>query len=87
MAATYTPLTEEILAANGWRKSYDLMTLTKIQGGIKFRIGWRITDHKFYIGYGELPIPVESVEHLILLMFAIGLGPELVNFKYDNHGE
>ena len=68
------------LARSGWVEKNGLWTYTEVIGGNKFRIGWDSITHKFYIGYGELPVTVETESHLLLVLSACGLDKQVVKY-------
>lgn len=64
----------------GWVEKNNVWTYTEVVNGNKFRIGWHSITHKCYIGYGELPIPVETDWHLLAIMRVCGLEEQV--FRY-----
>lgn len=71
------PLTLTIFSANDWTLASGKMVLK----GKSIRLGWDIRTHKFYIGYGELPNPVEYVHQVQHILRDCDLNDEADNFK------
>ena len=65
------------MSANDWMLASGKMVLK----GKSIRLGWDIKTHKFYIGYGELPDPVEYVHQVQHILRVCGMEEEANKFK------
>ena len=69
-------LTKEILEAQGWVWKCPLMVLKAPvvhTPSILVRLGWQPSNGRCIIGFGELPLPVETTEQLITILHLCGL--------------
>ena len=73
------PLTLSLLSANDWILASGKMVLK----GKSIRLGWDIKTHKFYIGYGELPDPVEYVHQVQHILRVCGMEEEANDFVLE----
>lgn len=71
------PVTNEILANNGWKLRNGFMIYDS--GEPKCRFGWR--NGSFILGYAAYPIPVHDVHHLQNIMRNAGLRDYANNFQ------
>lgn len=67
-------LSKEYLIEHGWNDSGNVLTKDyKDADGNKYRVGWNTSTHILYLGYGQMPFPVETTENLKAILGAAGL--------------
>lgn len=67
-------LTKEYLTGRGWKESSNAVTKDyRDADGRKYRVGWNTETHVLYLGYGQMPFPVETAENLKAILGAAGL--------------
>ena len=68
-----TQLTISFLSAHGWTLKSGVMHKDfKDSSDAKYRIGWNIHNNTLYVGYGQLPCKVTTVEHLSRILDVFG---------------
>ena len=67
-------LTKEYLKSHGWKESGNAVTKDyRDADGRKYRVGWNTETHVLYLGYGQMPFPVETAEKLKAILGTVGL--------------
>lgn len=64
-------LTKDYLIAHGWRDAFpNVVKDFRDFKGDKYRIGWNPETKVLYMGYGQAPITIETLDDLLAILSA-----------------
>ena len=64
-------LTKDYLIAHGWRDAFpNVVKDFRDWKGDKYRIGWNPETKVLYMGFGQAPITIHTLEQLLVILDA-----------------